>query len=157
MIRSSPAGIDCGPSCSAAFHDGTGVTLSATPDRGWRFDGWSGACSGSGDCTVAMNADATVTATFAAEQPPPPPPPPAPPPPPPPPSTDECAGLAPPAPGAPNVFQMISGSHWSCERAAVDGSGNLALTTTHYEAEFVSEIAFLDPSGAVKETPKKSA
>src|SRR4051794_34529515 len=111
-IRSSPAGIDCGSSCSAAFDDGTRLTLSATPDQGWRFDGWSGVCSGSGDCTVAMNADATVPAPFAAEQPPAPPPPPAP--------TDECAGLAPPAPGAPNLFQMISGSHWSCERAAVD-------------------------------------
>ena len=74
-IRSSPAGIDCGSSCSAAFDDGTSVTLSATPDQGWRFDGWSGACSGAGDCPVAMNADATVTATFVAEQPPPPPPP----------------------------------------------------------------------------------
>jgi len=48
------------------------------------------------------------------------------------------------------LFQMISGSHWACERAAVDGSGNLAVTTTHDEAEFVSDIAFLDPSGTVK-------
>ena len=109
-IRSSPAGIDCGSSCSAAFDDGTSVTLSATPDQGWRFDGWSGACSGSGDCSVVMNADATVTATFVAEQPPSPP------------SPDECAGLAPPAPGTPNSFRTnITGIHYSCERPAVDG------------------------------------
>jgi hypothetical protein len=30
----------------------------------FRFTGWSGACSGTAACTVAMNADSAVTATF---------------------------------------------------------------------------------------------
>jgi hypothetical protein len=71
-VDSSPAGIDCGTTCSASFDEGASVTLSAQPADGSSFSGWSGACSGTGDCTVAMNADATVTATFVAGQPPPP-------------------------------------------------------------------------------------
>ena len=34
--------------------------------NGWTFGGWSGACSGSSNCSVTMTADRTVTATFVA-------------------------------------------------------------------------------------------
>jgi len=44
---------------------GTVVTLTATPATGWHFSGWSGACSGTGPCTITMDADKTVSATFA--------------------------------------------------------------------------------------------
>jgi V8-like Glu-specific endopeptidase len=63
-VTSSPAGIDCGATCSATFTTGTSVTLTATPAAGFAFAGWSGACGGTGACVVPMNAAATVNATF---------------------------------------------------------------------------------------------
>lgn len=65
-VRSSPAAIDCGAACAADFNAGTQVTLSAAPDAGYAFTAWSGACTGTGACTVAMNADARVSARFDA-------------------------------------------------------------------------------------------
>ena len=65
-VTSTPAGIDCGSTCSQAFSGGTTVVLAATGSPGFSFAGWSGACSGTGTCTVNMNSDKTVTATFAA-------------------------------------------------------------------------------------------
>ena len=48
-VSSTPAGIDCGPTCSASFDDGTSVTLTATANANATFTGWSGAgCSGPG-------------------------------------------------------------------------------------------------------------
>src|SRR2546428_97530 len=41
-VTSSPAGIDCGATCSAAYDSGTVVTLTATPASGSTFTGWSG-------------------------------------------------------------------------------------------------------------------
>ncbi len=63
-VVSSPPGITCGPTCSASFPGGSTVTLSATPDGLSTFAGWSGACSGTGICTLTMNGDRAVTATF---------------------------------------------------------------------------------------------
>lgn len=60
----SGSGISCGSVCSGDFSPGTVVTLTATPASGSTFAGWSGACSGTGNCTVAMNTSASVTATF---------------------------------------------------------------------------------------------
>src|SRR5437764_1589284 len=64
-VTSSPAGINCGASCSHGFDNGRSVTLTARPVRGSGFAGWSGACSGRGGCRVKMTADRTVTARFA--------------------------------------------------------------------------------------------
>jgi hypothetical protein len=65
-VRSSnPAGIiDCGGTCSATFDNGASVTLTALPTTGTAFAGWGGACSGTGSCTVIMNANKTITASF---------------------------------------------------------------------------------------------
>ncbi len=63
-VSSSPAGIQCPATCSASFDDAS-VSLTAAPQGAAVFSGWSGACSGSGACTVALSADAAVTATFA--------------------------------------------------------------------------------------------
>jgi hypothetical protein len=64
-VTSSPAGIFCGASCSANYNSGTLVTITATPDAGASFAGWSGACSGTASsCTVAMDMARNVTATF---------------------------------------------------------------------------------------------
>src|SRR6266850_1851674 len=63
-VTSTPAGIDCGATCSFSFNNNTMVTLTAAPAAGSTFTSWSGACTGSGGCTVTMSAARTVTATF---------------------------------------------------------------------------------------------
>src|SRR5262249_59010816 len=65
-VSSSPAGITCGSACSASYASGAAVTLTATPAYGSAFDGWSGACSGTGTCTVVGNAPTSAVATFSA-------------------------------------------------------------------------------------------
>ncbi len=68
-VTSAPAGIFCGANCVATYTDGTVVTLTATPDAGWVFAGWSGACSGAGStCTVTMDANKSVRAAFVRAQ-----------------------------------------------------------------------------------------
>lgn len=64
-VKSMPAGIDCGNACTAPLASGTLVTLTATPDMGWVFAGWSGACTGTGACMLTMDGAKMVTATFA--------------------------------------------------------------------------------------------
>ena len=64
-VNSSPAGISCGATCSAAFTAGASVTLTAAPAGGAGFVRWTGACSGTlPQCTVTMTAALTATATF---------------------------------------------------------------------------------------------
>ena len=63
-VSSTPAGISCGATCTASYASGQQVTLQATPTPGSIFAGWSGACTGTGACTVTMNAGTAVTATF---------------------------------------------------------------------------------------------
>jgi uncharacterized repeat protein (TIGR01451 family) len=63
-ITSSPDGIDCGSVCEAGFVPDTVVTLVAAPVGGAAFLGWSGACSGTGDCVVTMDESKSVTASF---------------------------------------------------------------------------------------------
>jgi PKD repeat protein len=47
------------------YNSGTVVSLTATPDSGWEFSGWSGDLSGSANpANITMNANKTVTATF---------------------------------------------------------------------------------------------
>ena len=65
-VTSSPAGINCGADCTENYNAGTPVTLTATPDAGYRFTGWSGDCSGTSACSVTMDQARTETATFAA-------------------------------------------------------------------------------------------
>jgi aryl-phospho-beta-D-glucosidase BglC (GH1 family) len=63
-VTSSPAGINCGSTCTANYPSGTSVTLAAAVASGSTFAGWSGACTGTGTCTVSMTAARSVTATF---------------------------------------------------------------------------------------------
>ncbi len=63
-VTSSPAGINCGGTCTASYVSGTSVTLTAATAAGSTFAGWSGACTGTATCTVSMTAARSVTATF---------------------------------------------------------------------------------------------
>jgi hypothetical protein len=66
-VTASPAGIDCGSSCSASYASGTVVDLTAVAASGSTFAGWSGGgCSGTDSCSVTLAASTTVTASFAA-------------------------------------------------------------------------------------------
>jgi hypothetical protein len=64
-VTSTPPGIDCGSDCSETSLVGTEVTLTAAAEIGSIFDGWSGACIGTGTCTITLNADTEVTASFS--------------------------------------------------------------------------------------------
>jgi aryl-phospho-beta-D-glucosidase BglC (GH1 family) len=63
-VTSSPTGLNCGSTCITNYASGTSVTLTAAAAAGSTFAGWSGACTGTGACTVPMTAARAVTATF---------------------------------------------------------------------------------------------
>ena len=63
-ITSTDGYINCGPTCSHIYPVGSTVVMNATPAQGWAFTGWSGACTGTGSCTVAMTQAQAVGATF---------------------------------------------------------------------------------------------
>jgi hypothetical protein len=65
-VNSTPSGINCGAACAAPFALGSNVTLTAAAAPGMNFTGWSGACSGTGSCTVAMTQASSVGAAFAS-------------------------------------------------------------------------------------------
>jgi hypothetical protein len=69
-VGSSPGGILCLSNCSsttAAFKEGTSVTLTATPTKNYVFTEWTGDCSGSGTCSLGtLSANKTVGAKFTA-------------------------------------------------------------------------------------------
>jgi hypothetical protein len=64
-ITSSPTGVTCsGNTCSGTFNYNTNLTLTATPVAGSMFTGWGAPCTGTGTCTVLMDDNKSVTATF---------------------------------------------------------------------------------------------
>lgn len=67
-VTSDPVGINCGSTCSFAFTKDTVVTLTASPATGSTFAGWSGVCTGIGNCQVTMNESTSVTASFTATE-----------------------------------------------------------------------------------------
>ena len=63
-VTSTPDGLTCADNtCTGKYIPGTVVQLTATPTMG-QFLGWSGACSGTGGCSVTMSADQQVGALF---------------------------------------------------------------------------------------------
>jgi len=68
-VTSADGAIDCtngSGNCSAAYANGSSVSLTATPATGYAFSGWSGACTGSNPCNLTMTSNLTATATFTA-------------------------------------------------------------------------------------------
>jgi len=73
----SPAGAVCPPAgCDGVFADGTTVTVTALPNTGSVFNGWSGDCtSASESCTFTTVGPRDLFADFSTAPPPPAPPP----------------------------------------------------------------------------------
>src|SRR6185369_14150903 len=67
-VTSTPAGVSCGTNCSGQFDYGTVVTLHATPTTSSTFTGWSGACTGTGNCVVTMSQARSAIASFTLKQ-----------------------------------------------------------------------------------------
>jgi hypothetical protein len=64
-VTSEPAGISCMTvTCTHSFTAGLPVILSPTPGIGSLFAGWSGACAGTGNCSLTMDSNRQVTANF---------------------------------------------------------------------------------------------
>lgn len=64
-VASADFGIACGSECTDVYGAGTVVSLTALPEDGSVFAGWSGGgCSGTGACAVPMNATQSVSARF---------------------------------------------------------------------------------------------
>ncbi len=67
-VSSSPGGVLCLSNCAsttAAFKEGTSVTLNAAPTKNFVFTEWTGDCSGSGPCSLgSLGEDKEVGAKF---------------------------------------------------------------------------------------------
>lgn len=69
-VRTAAQDWECRTTCEHMENPGQQVRLSAIPDAGSVFAGWSGDASGTGDCVLLMDAPKQVTATFNAAPPP---------------------------------------------------------------------------------------
>jgi len=65
-VASLSGDINCGLICADNFSSGAIITLTATADAGYQFNGWSGDCNSiKATCSIAMNAAKNVTALFS--------------------------------------------------------------------------------------------
>ncbi len=68
-VQSTPPGLTCGTTaCTGTFNESTVMTLTATSDVSSNFEGWKGACTGTGTCVVTMDRAQQVRAQFALKQ-----------------------------------------------------------------------------------------
>ena len=121
-VSSEPAGIDCGSACAAEYAAGEEVVLTAVPDQGSAFAGWSGCDRTSGvRCVVAMSSQRLVTAEFEPK---------------PVPLTLRSAAVAPagspapaaaPAPAAISLRQQSSGAGAVLIELSLPGAGTVSL------------------------------
>lgn len=66
-VQSDVPGLDCAATCTTEWDQGSSVSLEALPGTGQRFIRWSGACSGTLQCTLPLAAATSVAALFAPE------------------------------------------------------------------------------------------
>jgi hypothetical protein len=62
-------GQPCVGNCAGNHPDGTAIVLYASAAGGSSFLGWSGDCTGTGNCNLTMDSAKTVTATFSDTNP----------------------------------------------------------------------------------------
>lgn len=65
-VRSPDREAECNVGCGQFFTQGTIVRVEAQPQQGSSFAGFSGACTGTGDCVVTMDAERSVGVRFDA-------------------------------------------------------------------------------------------
>jgi hypothetical protein len=65
VVSTDPA-VSCAADCTVSLDSSVVLHLNAAPAVGSQFDGWQGACSGAGPCTVAMTSEQSVSASFSA-------------------------------------------------------------------------------------------
>lgn len=64
-VEADARGLHCAQTCTTTWRAGTTIALRATPAAGAKLVHWGGACSGSAECTVAVDGATTVSALFA--------------------------------------------------------------------------------------------
>jgi uncharacterized delta-60 repeat protein len=71
-VTSSTGGISCGGACTESILNSTLVTLTALPDSGMSFVGWSGGCNDTAlTCSLTVDSPKKVAAHFAVSAAPP--------------------------------------------------------------------------------------
>lgn len=68
-VDSADRRISCGSKCASPYAAGTAMTLTAKANSGSTFAGWTGACAGTGTCTVTVNGAGNVGAVFNVQAP----------------------------------------------------------------------------------------
>src|SRR6185312_14923714 len=64
VVTSVVPGVVCSSSCTTQWDGGSETGLLAQAAHGKRFVGWTGRCTGRGDCNVTLGGAVSVTATF---------------------------------------------------------------------------------------------
>lgn len=121
----SPPTCTLGPStsCSKTFYPGTIVTLFAAAASGSNFSGWSGeGCSGTGTCTVTMNAAKSVIASFNQNS-----------------TSNSTSGYVPPG-GTIQTCQSTSSTDNTCSAITLPSGGPGATITITEQAGSTSTI-----------------
>lgn len=67
QVIAAPAVLDCGEHCTATLDHGRVVTMTAVAATYTHFDGWTGACTGTGPCVLTIDVTKTLTASFTAD------------------------------------------------------------------------------------------
>ena len=69
-VTASGTNLDCSANCNIELEEGRRITLLAEPDAGYRFDSWSGSCSGAASsCEITLNQARSVSAQFEPIEP----------------------------------------------------------------------------------------